>query len=289
MTPAIAVVYHGPSCADGFGAAYAAWKKLGRSNDTQIVDYIPCQYGDPEPDLSNYHWIYILDFSFSREIMMKLIERSTVVCLDHHKTAKANLTEPELFMANDSKIVFDMQKSGAVLAWNYFFPDQLVPLMIRYIQDRDLWEWQLPRSKEFSAALSVLPKTFEAWDAFFRKFDYKDQREMVFHEGAAILAYQNQVVSSIADKATLQWIAGHHVYCVNSGVLQSEIGHELCQRYPNTAFAAIYYSTPEQERFSLRSTDKQLDVGEIAKSFGGGGHRNSAGFEVTKVRSPIVL
>jgi oligoribonuclease NrnB/cAMP/cGMP phosphodiesterase (DHH superfamily) len=75
--------------------------------------------------------VYILDFSYDEETLRNLYKKVEVVVLDHHKTAEKDLKD--LSFAK-----FDMNKSGAMMAWEYFHPEKEVPLMIRYIQDRDL-------------------------------------------------------------------------------------------------------------------------------------------------------
>ena len=46
-------------------------------------------------------------------------------------------------------------------------------------------------------------------------------------------------------------------------------------------FAACYWDTPKGRVFSLRSSDDGADVSEVAKQYGGGGHRNASGFTVS--------
>ena len=47
-------------------------------------------------------------------------------------------------------------------------------------------------------------------------------------------------------------------------------------------FAACYWDTEGARVFSLRSADDGLDVSEIAKQYGGGGHVRAAGFSVPR-------
>lgn len=79
------VIYHA-NCADGFGAAFAAWLKLGDE-----AEYVPMQYGEDAANFSERttpligREIYILDFSFPRHVMDWLFaEASRVIWLDHH-------------------------------------------------------------------------------------------------------------------------------------------------------------------------------------------------------------
>ena len=131
---AIKVLYHA-NCTDGAGAALAAFIAMG---DT--AEYIPVQYGYPPPMYGPSDIIYIVDFSYPRSVLMDMADRvSMVVVLDHHKTAKADLEGLE---HDNMKVFFDMNKSGAVLTWEYFHPDRPTPLLFNHIQDRDLWKFE---------------------------------------------------------------------------------------------------------------------------------------------------
>src|SRR3989344_9258076 len=62
----IAVLYHG-GCPDGFGGAYAAWKKF---DDT--ADYIPLKHGKPAPENLDGKELYFIDFCYPQPIMEQL-------------------------------------------------------------------------------------------------------------------------------------------------------------------------------------------------------------------------
>lgn len=56
--------------------------------------------------------------------------------------------------------------------------------------------------------------------------------------------------------------------------------HEMLSKYPDAPFTACWFRRADgQIQYSLRSEDSRLDVSEVAKSLGGGGHRNAAGFQ----------
>ena len=130
------VIYHA-ECNDGFGAAYSAWKLLGNR-----AEYIACSHGAPPPDVTGKR-VAILDFSFNNETTKKLIEDAeALIVIDHHKSAVVELHDI-------TNTIFDLTKSGAMMAWEFFHPGKEAPKFIQYIQDRDLWKWELAYSKEF--------------------------------------------------------------------------------------------------------------------------------------------
>jgi len=260
-------IYH-KDCADGFGAALAV--KQFCDQQGYPCEFVPAQHGDTPPDVSGKH-VLIVDFSFAREILIELTAQAlSLKVIDHHKTAQAQL-------AGLDNCVFDMTKSGAVLTWQTLLGDQPMPQLLAYIQDRDLWQWQLPNSKAVSAALNTIPKQFERWSP------YLDDENIngLIDQGNAIVLYQQQQITKATkgDKVCMAEIAGHTVPCINATHLISEIGEQLAKGHP---FAALYFDTADKRIFSLRSAKDGIDVSAIAQQFGGGGHFHAAGFAVDK-------
>jgi oligoribonuclease NrnB/cAMP/cGMP phosphodiesterase (DHH superfamily) len=265
------ILYHG-NCYDGFGAAYAAWKALG---DT--AKYIPVSYGNPLPEMPDAEVVYILDFSYSKEILLELAKKTSVIVLDHHKTAQENLAElvslkENQLCPNDANpfVIFDMDHSGAYLAWDFFHPSKPVPKLIMHLEDRDLWRFKLEGSKEIHSALVSLPFDFKVWDTL--------DADSLIAEGAACLRFESSVVDKIVSKSWVGEIDNHKVPMVNTAAHWSEVGHALLDKYPEAPFAACFTVFNDSVMWSLRSRI-DFDVSEVAKKFGGGGHRQAAGFK----------
>lgn len=251
-------VWYHANCADGFGAAWSAWKVLGDS-----AGYHPVRHGDPMPPVTPDCRLAIVDFAYPREQLVELLDRvQALIVLDHHLSAAHDLDG--LPFAR-----FDLKKSGARLAWEYWHPDRPLPELLAYVEDRDLWNWALPQSREVALAISQRMFDFETWDSY----DVSALR----NEGAVLLAYQVSLISRAVSKTYWTELAGYRIPVVNSLLFQSEIGDELCKRYPDAPFAAVYYQRENSEAWSLRSIG-EFDVSEVAARFGGGGHRNAAGF-----------
>lgn len=254
------VIYHF-ECSDGFGAAFSAWKLLG---DRAL--YFPAKYGEPPPDVKGKN-VVVLDFSYDNATTKRLISESkNFLVIDHHKSAMIELHDV-------SCTHFDMNHSGAMLAWKFFHPGKDVPRMIKFIEDRDLWKWEIPYSKEFSAAFDMVPFTFEDFDLFLDD-SAVDNAQM---RGSYILAYSKTVISKIAKRAITRKMGNKDILVVNSPHWMSEIGNVLSTKCD---FAVIWYYDHDtrQVKVSLRAHHDDADVSEVAKRFGGGGHRKAAGF-----------
>ena len=276
----IHVVYHA-HCTDGFGSAWAASQALG--TDPAVVMYHPRAYGEKAPLMRPWDTLYVFDYSFDRQVTLNLIRHldGNFWLYDHHKSAQQVLKGlPHCH--------FDMGKSGAMLAWECFYgPKAESPPLLKYVQDWDLWSWKLPLSREVSAALASYPQDFAVWDELSGANGLVGLQQ----DGVAIQRSNKALVARAVASARVYSLGVAWVPMVNSNLLQSEIGEALLEEYPETPFAVIYYETDDDDtgevrvHWSLRARqEEEVDVSEIAKVWGGGGHKSAAGF--VTVRSP---
>lgn len=286
MTSAPDICIYHANCDDGFASAFVVWKKWGSA-----VEFVACQYGQEPPDVTGKD-VLIVDFSFPLGTL-RTMERQAqrIIVLDHHKTAMESLAElprcpaksPMSLivsaegcapLADGLWIHLDMRKSGCRLAWEYVHGDSTsMPEWMVCIEDRDLWRFNHPDTKKISAAIRSYPRKFKVWDSF-SNFQLEE-------EGRTLRRYIDQIVSNIADTAFTEKIGGHTVpVAACSYDFVSEVGHELLNRNPRAAFAACIVRSYDGTTYSLRSNDRRLDVSAIAKAYGGGGHRNAAGFRL---------
>lgn len=254
------VLYHG-GCPDGFGAAWAAWRALQSS-----AKYIPCFFNQPLPDLPMDARVLILDFSYPRPKAQELASKvKEILLLDHHKTAADALAD--LPWAK-----FDMEHSGAYLSWVHFHGTP-VPEFVLYLEDRDLWRFKLPHSREVAAALSSYPMDFVVWEGISNM-----GMEKLKFDGSLILKYEGQIVNDMCSRAYWREIGGHRVPVANATICFSQVGDRLCQLHPKVPFAAYYYDRADGKRqWGLRSPGR-FDVSVIARAKGGGGHPGAAGY-----------
>jgi len=279
------VLFHA-DCQDGLTAAWLARHAM------PSAECVPVQYGQEPPDVSGRE-VYVLDFSYKVSTLRMMADlASRLVCLDHHKTAQEDLksiTDSDPYPDRTHRwsvsgrgiydklyVKFDMNKSGGRLAWEYFRSryGETSPWLVDYTEDRDLWRWKLPASREVSAAMASYPMTFEQWDEFSR---WTGAISRLASEGEAILRYQRQQVELACKNAVEIDMGGHKVLSCNATVLISEIGNELCK---GRAFSATYFIRNDGKKvWSLRSADDGIDVGEIARRHGGGGNVHAAGFK----------
>lgn len=262
----IVIIYHG-ECPDGFSAAWVAWKKFGDD-----ADYMPAHHQELPPEDLIGKEIYMLDFSFPTEIMAKIVkENKKVTVIDHHKSA-----EEAVKMAHE--YVYEMNHSGAALAWRFFYPDLTVPWLIRYVEDMDIWKLELPDIFAMTLVLNSFKKDFETWNKLAKDLDDESVRDQYIKQGNIILKYENKLVDEIMDSnKEIVNFEGYKVYAINAPhIFASQIGNALCrEKFP---MAIVWQRSGGRIEVSLRS-EGGFDVSGIAKKYGGGGHKNAAGFK----------
>jgi oligoribonuclease NrnB/cAMP/cGMP phosphodiesterase (DHH superfamily) len=269
------VIYHN-NCLDGFAAAWVTKQHLVNQNP----EFFAATHGDPPPDVTGKD-VYIVDFCYPRTVLLEMADRAkSILILDHHKSAQADLvglTHPKIMS------VFNMEKSGAGLAWDFFFTTYKRPKIIDHIEDRDLWTFKHPKTKAINAALFSYPYDFSVFTHLATV-----NPETLYTEGQSILRKQDKDIRElIATAVTVGRIGGYIVPVINAPYMWgSDAAHLLCDREIAIAkeqfkplFAAYYWDSATHRNFGLRSVG-EFDVSQVASLYKGGGHLNAAGFRL---------
>jgi oligoribonuclease NrnB/cAMP/cGMP phosphodiesterase (DHH superfamily) len=273
-------IFHG-NCFDGAGAAWVVRRAF-----VGHVECWPGVYGEAPPDVTGRD-VILVDFSYKADVLRALVDRArSLLVLDHHESARDDLAflpaltrscrEPfrwDQYVAGKAAAVFDMDRSGAGIAWDFFNPGEPRPLLIDYIEDRDLWRFKLPNSRLVAAALSSYPMDFDVWDRLFGEWSLTQ----FIQDGKTLeRKHWQDIRATLAITTRRMVIGGHDVPVANVPVtIVSDAVGELAK---GERFAAGYYDGPKGRGFSLRSSPEGLNVSEIAVKYGGGGHKNAAGF-----------
>ena len=280
-------VYYHAGCADGFTAAYYVRKVMGDEH----TQYVAKSYGEPLVEHLESGHIVFVDFSPKVEVyeaMVAQVGARDVVILDHHESARRELA----VYLDEPTVHIDEAHCGAYWTWFYFhsMPPRFepitpgahegeVPQLVQYIEDRDCWRWELSDSREISAYISSLDKTWWEWETLERQFEFRKGVDALVMLGTSILRAHHQLVERIVAKRFVGVLGGASAVMVNTPVLQSEVGERLLELEPDVSMAAVWHvdSERQQESWSLRSRG-DFDVSKVAEQFGGGGHPAAAGF-----------
>jgi oligoribonuclease NrnB/cAMP/cGMP phosphodiesterase (DHH superfamily) len=308
------IVFYHDKCTDGFGAAFAAYLKLGQEAIYIPVNYKPIQ--DMEPlEALEYAFkdtgitaqdyaslrIFVVDYSFpvdQYKVHRKLFKQ--IVIIDHHKSAidsylpyiKQELFDDDhiledghiaysTYRKGNTMVLFSSVKSGALLSY-ICFGSSKIPLAFELISDRDIWTFKYgDQARALHLYLETLkPWTFEKWQSILSD---EKTREMV-STGLTLLEERNKLLKSYADNAQPIDIEIGQTKLRGAAVsapMQYASGVGELIYNAGHDYAVIYSLTDWGYSCSLRSKG-DYDVCSIAEYFGGGGHLNAAGCTISK-------
>lgn len=261
-------IYHA-NCADGFGAAWAVRKAF------EGIEFFPGRYQEPPPDVTGRD-VLLVDFSYPRNVLLEMAGKArSILIIDHHLSAYRNLS----MLPDNVATVFDMSHSGAMLTWRHFFNGVKPPELFFFIEDRDLWLFDLPATESVMASVFSYDYDFVVWDTLLQT-----PIASLITEGEALLRKHKRDVKTLLSQATRELvIGGYRIPAANvPPFMASDAGHELAK---GNLFSATYWDSAGFRIFSLRSNAEGVDVSAIAQQYGGGGHEHAAGFKVSLARA----
>lgn len=281
-------VYH-DGCSDGLMAAAVVDKKYKGK-----VDYYPGRYGYDAPQVENRE-IIVVDFSYKwNEILSLLARGNSVTILDHHKTAiehiKENINISGMPDTSVLKLVLDDLRSGAGIAWDYFYPDKPRPLPVTLVEDRDLWKLEHPHTMPFHYALQLVGRKAGNIDQWAEILNYDDA-------AIGVMVANGQPIKRYVDIQVAKFIERSHwmeiVTNPDLGQRTTLMAQNCPPEYASDVAGALaeisaedggmgvgisYYLDGKNAHISLRSRGDIVDVSAIAENYGGGGHMRAAGF-----------
>ena len=258
-------LYH-KNCDDGFGAAWAAWKKFGKNGK-----YIGIVHDDPIPKGLKNKNIYFLDICYKPEVIKKLLKiAKSITVIDHHISA-----EPAIKLIPNR--LYELNHSGAALSWKYFHPNKKLPTLLECIEDQDLWHWTHPHSQELMSALKLYDFDFKVWSRIASDCETKNGLKKYLTEGKILLTQRKIGVKNAVKDATKVIFCGYKTLAVNTRSAVSDIGAALSKKLP--PIAIVWSERNGKIVVSLRSNGK-VDVSKLAARFGGGGHKASSAFRL---------
>jgi hypothetical protein len=207
--------------------------------------------------------------------------------------------------SSDGNLNFDIAKCGAVLTWEYFFPDEPVPAFLLYVQDRDLWTWQQPKSKEINEAFSHIRfgTTRNQILVEMDRFYGMSQDDLIYHFetlGDMLLAPKRERSEIIAKRA--HWVEAWgykflavpinprdperpEVYQIaTDAYYYNDVMELLYTAHHDSPFVCTYTELPDNQGYKLSLRSRQqyegFDVSALARTLGGGGHFFGAGLRL---------
>lgn len=273
------VISHG-KCIDGFSSAVIAHKALGPEEANFMAGF----YHQPvNPSQVEGRDVLFLDFCFKRSLMEQLCAKArSVTILDHHKTAQADC-QP-LIDSGALKGRFDMDESGATMAWKHFFPDQEVPEAVAYVRDRDIFRLEMPESEMISRVIGSYPfrYTIPNLTRWWSLLTSTEEMAAIKQEVVPIKRLVGSLVELYYDYTRYMTLTINRrryaaALCNCPNFMSTELGEMIKQRNRDVELVLMWNQVADTVQFSVRGA-QGLDVSEIAKEFGGGGHAGASGF-----------
>ena len=267
------VLVHG-NCHDGYGARYA-YDLAVRDGRAEKAKHRSVAYGTPlkPEEFEPEDHVYILDFSYDRATLDALAARvAHLEVVDHHASAEREL-------AGAPYALFDMNESGATLTWKRFFHNEPVPFLLRYIRARDLWRFDdMPDTEAVVSWIRSHRLTMEEWDVMAGLLETETGRAAAVTAGSSVLEADRLKVDKMSRHHGWASVGGVLVPCANATILYSDVGQRLCGVHPEAPFSAYYGVRSDGKwQWGLRGRGR-VDLSVLAKTLGGGGHPDAAGF-----------
>lgn len=266
------VYYHNP-CRDGMGSYYAAWLFFGSD-----AEYIPFSYGTTQITKKQVAGkdVFFLDASVPYS---KLLELSTtaesITIVDHHKSAFEDYDGKTL--PSRCHVHFDMEHSGAVLTWKHFFGNVTPPYVLRLIEDRDLWKFDLEGSRDlYYAQISDA----DSLPSLHACATVRGKLDTMLGQGRAVSTFVDSIIQEHLTRFIPLYMSGYTVHVVNCDRrFASDVLNAYLELHPDVPYVASYHDEGDVRRWSLRSIKgSDNDVAAIAELYNGGGHKSASGF-----------
>lgn len=287
------IIYHG-GCPDGFGSAYMFGQWL---DQTTRHEKLAAQHSDEPPDVTDRD-VVMLDFVYDdpQKVWNITQQAKSLLILDHHQTAWGVLDGLAEISLHDNiadglgsygdglrtaVVNRDGTRSGVGLVADWISamdPSATIPWWARYVQDRDLWKFELPLTRPVMAGITARPYTVEAWD------DITFNMGNVIQGGQAIEQFRETLIDDAVQRA---WVIdadwGEMLVTSCPYTIGSDAAGRLAALSAGNVGAYLVFDRQPGVKVGLRSTDDGPDVAELAAKWGGGGHRHAAGFRTSAI------
>lgn len=271
----ILCVYHSADL-DGICSGAIMRKKFP---EAELFGY---DYGNPFPwekvD-SNTH-VYMADVSLPHGDMKRLNETSKgFAWIDHHKSAIDECRDLDLC---GTQI---LGYAACELCWEYFFPNDEMPLAVQLLGRYDVWDHTDPRTLPFQygARHYIQGVEDERWNGLLNDGYWENgttlEAEVILAHGELLYEYQQGENKKYARARAFEAeFHGLKVIACNKSLANSQLFDSVYDPNVHDAMMVFGMRKDGSWKCSLYTTHEHIDVSVLCKELGGGGHKTAAGF-----------
>lgn len=276
--PTLCLYHNDP---DGCCAAAVVRRALGKQVALQ-----PMEIGDPMPweRLQEYEQIVMVDYSLPPEEMRRLRDDWELVWVDHHKTSLVLLGEEMAEVPGERSL----EAAACVLTWRTFFPDQEVPQAVALVGDRDIWRMQYPETRAFSEGLyrsDFSPDNDALWVPLLN--DEQEQVQELIERGEVLYQARMLEIEEVVNRYGFEiTFEGHRTLAVNHHGT-GDMGEYIREQGYTIGYCFVEVLRDGRLRTDVTLYSDQVDVSQLARKHGGGGHPGAAGFQFTRGDRPF--
>lgn len=280
----------------GLACGYAAWYKLRLD-----AEYISLDYGQELPDLSDVEKLYVLGYTLTKEQIDSLRNSNieTVIIDDKNSIfytklfydqlgIKVEKEEIDVVVSNNFedenttqiRYLVNSDKSSIRSCWEYFNPGYDLPKVLKYIEDRHLWKFEYIESRSLYYGLisQSVNNNYYWWHTLCISDSLLN---FVLQKGNIISEYMdvtNREFVLNENNFNYRYLNGVKIAMFTYTTDVSNIAREIFKlKQDVNIVVGMKIISHNRTRCELRSRENTIDVGELARKFGGGGKTNSAG------------
>ena len=228
--------------------------------------------------------VILVDITLPLDDMLWLEKNVKLIWIDHHKL-RINKVYDAGFKNIDGLRCLDGTKSASDLTWEFFYPNKTIPESIYLIGRFDVWDhlknWDthiLPFQYGLKLEKDTKTPKSDIWKDIF-----KDKiNSEILQNGRIVLKHAKNEAEYLYDKMSTNKIINNLTWkIINTPTAPDAFDHILdWQTFDVFCTYRIgqYFCSA-----SLRS-NSEIDVAKIAEKYGGGGHKNSAGFKTKNIK-----
>lgn len=291
------IIYH-KNCIDGFTGLFLFMRTKYRIDNPIIYPDVPSS-SDIPPKIENKN-IICIDVAYKPEIIKEMNKKcNKLLFIDHHISIINDITDMDL---DKTKIIYDINKSGASLVWDYFYKDE-IPRFVKYIEQNDIGKWDDPHVKDFISALEVKFK-FALHKNNLNKMNklFSDSYvDVLLTKGRTYNEYKKfQLNKSVYNCNFLMFPSKKYMEKYNFDKQYkicltdyknpniSEVGNYISKNIDDIDFCLLWSYNVKRQIWNFFLRSYKTDIDDVAKKFGGGGHKLAAGFKLTLKELPII-